>query len=78
MMLTLYRPLESQSSAGWGQAELMGPGLQSNMERQLSRAVESGRNFIELFPKPFLGIFCVPDTGLLASKPNRVPMKGSP
>lgn len=31
-MLTLYRPLEAQSFAGWGRAQLMGPGLQGEAE----------------------------------------------
>lgn len=34
-MLTLYRPLEAQSSAGWGCAQLMGPRLQGETEARV-------------------------------------------
>lgn len=44
----------------------------------LIKAVEPERNFMGLYPKPFLSTYCVPYTGLLANELNRIPTKGSP
>lgn len=68
-MLTLYRPREAQSSAGWGQAQLMGPGLQGETEAgvgvtkgdtrknpwkgSLNKYVEPERNFMGLYALSF-------------------------
>lgn len=85
----LYRPLEAQSSAVWGQAQLMGLGAawvgvkkgdtrRDSWWGSLSKAVELERTFMRLCSNPFLSTYCVPYAGLLATELNRTPMKGSP
>lgn len=40
--------------------------------------MEPERNFVGLYPKPFLSTYRVPYTGFLATELNRILVKGSP